>query len=153
MVSSYLRQHVEFDAPAVDDDNFRPFWRRRTRLDDLVADKSIGPREYLAAIAYRDLVERVGASAWGALRTETIDRATAGAEITGRASADRRLTAIRAKLGAFAARLVDLVVVVDMPWAELGRRYRVDPKTIRRWAIETLQLLAGVMAQTTEAPR
>lgn len=146
MVSSFLTQHVELDAPVVDEHHFRTFYRRRTRLDDLVADKSIGPREYLAAIAYRDLVETVNASAWGALRTERRDRSTSGIEAgIGRPNAAIQLDRIRKQLGVFAARLVDLVVVVDLPWAELGRRYRVDPKTIRRYAIKKLQLLAGVM--------
>ena len=146
MVSSFLTQHADLDAPVVDEGHFRTFWRRRTRLDDLVADKLIGPLEYRAALAYRDLVETVTASAWGALRTESIARSTAGVDaIIGRASAAVQLRQIRAQLGDFAARLVDLVVVSDLPWNELGRRYRIDPKTIKRYAITTLQLLASIM--------
>jgi hypothetical protein len=144
MVSTYLAQHAEFEAPAIDGEHFRPYWRRhnRTRLDDLVSEKVIGPREYLAAVAYRDLIARVVQSAWGGWRTETIDRSTSSPEGP---SAETRLADVRAQLGAFAAVLVDLVVVLDLPWNELGRRYRVDPKTIKRYAVTTLQLLAEVM--------
>jgi hypothetical protein len=147
MVSTYLAQHAEFEAPAIDGEHFRPYWRKqnRTRLDDLLAEKAIGTREYLAAILYRDLIARAVQSAWGGWRTETIDRSTSSLQINGRASAESRLADIRAQLGGFAAVLIDLVVVLDLPWRELGRRYRVDPKTIKRYAVTTLQLLAGVM--------
>jgi hypothetical protein len=145
MVSSFLTQHAELDAPVVDDRHFRTYWRRRTRLDDLVADKSIGPLEYRAALEYRDLVATVTASAWGGQRTESIDRSTAAnTAIIGHASASVRLDAVRAQLGD-RARLVYLVVVADIPWSVLGRLYRVDPKTIKRYAIRALRVLASVM--------
>lgn len=146
MVSTYLAQHAAFDAPAIDGEHFRPFFRRRTRLDDLRDEKAIGPRVYLAAILYRDLVEHVSGSARSALRTVVIDGSTSGLDADrARAKALVRLRDVRKQLGAFASILVDLVVVLDLPWRELGRRYRVDPKTIKRYAVTTLQLLAQIM--------
>lgn len=144
MVSTFLTQHAAFDAPAIDGEHFRPFYRRRTRLDDLRDEKAIAPRVYLAAMDYRDLVERVAQSAWGGWRVEMVDRSTSPPDGP---SAETRLADVRAQLGAFAAVLVDLVVIRDLPWNELGRRYRVDPKTIKRYAVTTLQLLAEVMAR------
>ena len=52
---------------------------------------------------------------------------------------------MRAQLGGDRARLVFLVVVTDIPWSVLGRAYRVDPKTIKRYAIRALRALASVM--------
>jgi hypothetical protein len=40
--------------------------------------------------------------------------------------------------------IVTAVVVEDLPWCELGKRYGVHAKTARAWAIEAIEVLATV---------
>lgn len=141
----------ELEAPLVDADHFRPFWRRSTQIDRLFADGSIGTLDYRAALAYRHLAKSIAAASWGALRVETSDRPSGhdGSAIH-RVSASQRLLWVRRRIGSPAARLCDQVIVADLPWAELGRRYELDPKTARVHAIAAIALLPAVMWDRTD---
>jgi hypothetical protein len=61
----------------------------------------------------------------------------------GRLEAVRTLVALRGELGEVVYTLVTLVAVEDASWAAIGRRFGVDPKTGRAWAITALQALAA----------
>jgi hypothetical protein len=136
----------ELEAPLVDADHFRPFWRRSTQIDRLFADGSIRTLDYRAALAYRHLAESIAAAAWGALRVETSDRPSGhDGSTVHRISASQRLVCVRREIGSAAARLCDQVIIADLPWAELGRRYELDPKTMRSRAIAAIALLPAVM--------
>ena len=120
----------ELEAPLVNADHFRPFWRRSTQIDRLFADGSIRTLDYRAALAYRlpcrvDRRRRLGgATGWR--------RATARPEHDGatvhRISASQRLQWVRLQIGSPAARLCDQVIIANLPWAELGRRYELEPE-------------------------
>ena len=139
--TTFYRQHALVEAPRIDTVTFRPYWsvRDRTRLDRLMADGSISLREWLAAIRFRDAVrylagERRGYKGGGAAqsRTVTIFRFDA------RALVQR----VRADLGPVATALVWTCAIDDLSWAAIGARFRVDPKTARRWTVAALQALA-----------
>jgi hypothetical protein len=150
MTRDWYRQHHELDAPAVDEHTFRPFYRRRTRIDVLVADHAIAPAVYRAAVTYRSLAERATAAAWGAREfdegRERMPRMPSPASID-RVAARHRLDRVRALIGAFATGLCDAVIIEDLPWSELGRRHRVDPKTVKAWAIAALETMAAAFAK------
>lgn len=149
MTRDFYRQHHELDAPEVDGQTFRPFWRRRSRIDTLLADSAIAPIVWRAAVAYRMLAEHSTAVAWGA--RETMDDGHSrivpltGQSVVDRLAARHRLEWIRRRLGSFGTRMINQVVIEDLPWSELGRRLAVDPKTARSWSITALQLLPAVM--------
>jgi hypothetical protein len=143
----FYRQHHELDAPTIDGVAFRPFYRRRSRIDSLVADAAITPIVWRAAVVYRGLAEHATAAAWGARDDESRDRMPRmpNAAMVDRVAARYRLQVIRRRIGTFATRMIDAIVVEDLPWAELGRRLIVDPKTARAWGITALQLLPPVV--------
>jgi hypothetical protein len=137
----------DLEAPLVDARHYRPFWRRRPQIDRLRDDRAIRPIDYRAAVEYRELAESIAARAWGAMRIDATDRRTGprdGATVR-HFHASQRLLWVRHQIGTFAARLCDQVIIADVAWAELGRRYHCDPKTARAWGIAAVQLLPAVM--------
>ena len=137
----------ELEAPLVDAGHFRPFWRRRLQIRRLYDDNAIRSIDYSAAVEYGDLAESIEATSWGGLRVETSNRPSGrhGGSTVHRVSASERLQRVRRRLGFEAARWCDQVIVADLPWAELGRRYRIDPKTAKVRAIEAIALLPAAM--------
>jgi hypothetical protein len=51
------RQHGPVEPPKIDGTAFKPFWKARTRVDQLAAAGAISAAEWTAAIAYRATVE------------------------------------------------------------------------------------------------
>jgi hypothetical protein len=150
--SAYYRQHVLVEQPRIDTVTFRPFWsvRDRTRLDRLMADGSISLREWLAAIRFRDAVrflagERRGYTGGGAAQS----RPAAIFRFDARALVSR----VRVELGAVATALVWSCAVDDLSWAATGARFRIDPKTARRWTVAALQALAMLEGRPVEHER
>jgi hypothetical protein len=145
-MNTYLAQHGEIEPPVIDGTAYRPFWRRRTRIEQLFGDGAIRIIDYRAALVYRGLAEAVAGEARAAMRTEPSDASGSrdGSRVR-HAGAAQRLMLVRQQIGGFAARLCDQVIIADLPWAELGRRYHVDPKTARAWAITAIAALPPVM--------
>jgi hypothetical protein len=146
--SPFYRQHHAVEAPRVDEHEFRLGWRRRTRLDVLLAAGAINGREYRRAVAFRSLCEAAysGATARSNWHKVFVDRGcrSPAPELTERqAAALARLAEIRAVLGALYPLLV-LVVIDDASWCEIGQHFDVDPRTARRWAAASIAALAAV---------
>lgn len=148
--SKFYQQHHAIDPPAIDAQSFRPYWRLRTRLDQLLLDGAISYPEWRAARLFRALCETALA---GAFRTQSLNRGDGdplgiALAATRRIDASRRLLAIRGHLGAPAAELLEKHLVDDLSWATLGQRLGVHPKTARTWAIAAVKALAAVIWST-----
>ena len=146
----YYQQHHALDAPKIDADSFRPFWRRRTHLDQLLIDRAIGIRQHRAGQRFRALAETAMS---GAYRTQSLDRGGSdrgdnlsnGVAIAAHLDALARLATIRAALGPFAFVLLEVHLVRDLNWRAIAARYHVTPRTARAWVIVALHGLADLL--------
>jgi hypothetical protein len=148
----YLAQHgAGIEAPRIDGEHFRPAWRRRSRIDKLLAKGSIGFAEYLAAQRYRSTHEIAFGSILksrgipdgaGARPGRGTGRATRLAPSERQVDAVARLDRVAGELGTVAVQLIELVVIADECWSKIAARLRCDPKTARKWTLLSLQALA-----------
>lgn len=140
--SKFFTQHHAVEPPAIDALAFRPFWHIRSRLDGLLIDEAISWQAWRAAVAFRTAAEIVLSETW---RSQwAIDRhqpGRSGVTIGRRVDAATRLRVIRHSLGEWKFTLLECHLVDDLSWSELGRKYRVHAKTVRRWTIAALNAL------------
>lgn len=148
--TAFAEQHAIIEAPRVDEDTFRPYWRivrPQTRLDRLRADGAISEDEWSAGRRFRHAVETL----LGTGVDRRYDREGGGDNgrssgivysLMHRHEAENFVRRVRAGIGPFAITLVWSCVVDDAPWATVGARLNVDAKTARRWTIVALQALA-----------
>jgi len=144
--SAFYRQHFALEAPEVDALSFRPFWRIRTRLDDLLHAGAITHREWFAGVMFRVFSETRYGAAYG---STSFDR-VGGSPIRDNASARRidagdRLNRVRAELGPDRIRLLEAHIVADANWRDIAEIWHVHPNTVRKWTIAALKALAEVM--------
>jgi hypothetical protein len=145
--SRYYTQHHAVEPPAIDALAFRPYWRRRTRLDRLLVNGVITEHEWRAAQHFRGLVEIIRAGDWPA---KAFDR---GAHVTGGSArgierqfdALARLVVLRRELGTFAVDVLEAHIVDDESWVVLAARWCVHPKTARAWTVTIVKALATVI--------
>jgi hypothetical protein len=145
--SKFFTQHHAVEAPTIDERSFRPFWRRRTRLDDLLSDKAINLFVWRAGVDYRALAEMRlmdDFPAKGFDQNETL-RAGSDIGIAHRIDTGGRITSINRELDKDHVRLLEAHLVDDLDWAELARRCRVHRTTARRKTIRALKALAEVV--------
>jgi hypothetical protein len=146
--SIFYTQHLGVEAPRLDGGAFRPYWTVRTRIDRLRADGAITEREWRAAVAFRSSLMIALRASWPPRR---LDGGTGcglpGRVLEVRLDALARLRRVRSTLGTFAAGLIEITLIDNESWADLGRRLGVDPKTARHWTVESLRALAMVGRQ------
>lgn len=146
--SKFYTQHHAVEAPVIDGREFRPFWRVRTRLDQLLADRAITFSMWRAGVTFRRLAELVLAGQWPA-KGPGLDGVKIGGgydiTVARRIDAIDRLGWIRLQLGGVAFDLLEAHAVDDVTWVELGKHYGVHAKTVRNWTIAALALLAEVI--------
>jgi hypothetical protein len=147
--SPQLHQHHAIEPPAIDYATFRVFWRIRTRLDTLLLDGAISFAVWRAGVAFRTAAEIVIRETWRSRMHETRvadvrTPAIAATMSVHRVDAANQLRAIRQALGDFAIDLLEMHLVEDVAWSELGRRCGVHSKTARNWTIAALQGLAAL---------
>lgn len=142
--SSFYRQHHAVEAPAIDGAEFRPYWRVWTRLDQLLADRAINSNQWRAGVEFRRIAELVLSDQW---KPPNLDRVGGGQDnmIPKRIDALKRKAYIRGALGSFAVDLLELHLVGDLPWVQLGEHYGVDRRTAREWTIVSLTALPYVV--------
>jgi hypothetical protein len=142
----YLRQHGRILDPAVDNRHFRTYFRRVSQLETLFRDRLISFSAYQAALILQRDAETVtcagfALSGWIEIgagehcrvpRLEMSERTTA---------ALARLAQAREMLGALYP-FIEGVAMLDLSWADLGRRYCASAKTVKSWAISALRALA-----------
>jgi hypothetical protein len=71
--TTFYRQHHVVEAPAIDEREFRPAWRVKTKLMLLVECSRIDRRQLEAAMAFKGWCEVIGrqrTSAWLAVRVD-----------------------------------------------------------------------------------
>ncbi|HEY2533942.1 MAG TPA: hypothetical protein VGJ20_39480 [Xanthobacteraceae bacterium] len=145
--NAYFRQHHAVEAPAIDALQFRPFWRVRSRLDQLLIDGAISVPEWRAGQVFRNLAERIISATW---RSQWVDRVHVPATnfdrgLAARADAFKQLAAIHAAMGGFAVNLLEAHIVNDERWKDMGGRLGVHPRTARQWTIAAVRALATVI--------
>jgi hypothetical protein len=138
-------------AEATSEVAMRTAWSIRTRLGQLFVDGLISRRELRVACWYRQSYERAFcgdlASSFGLLERPRQPHANG---IRRQDPQQRQLEAaefiahVRRELGTTVGGILDACVIADMPWCELGRRLGRDSKTAKKWATETVRLLARV---------
>jgi hypothetical protein len=139
----FLR-HFDVHAPIIDRQHFRNGWRFRPRLEALLTRKLIEPREFAAACAFRDAWERAaaGSSTRSALASIGIPSSSGGDTPIGSLDDARRIALVGQHLTRIEAVLVLGCVVLDVSWAELGRRLHVDETTVPRMTAPAVGRLA-----------
>jgi hypothetical protein len=146
--SPWRKQHGQVETPQIDGRAFRPYWRARSQLDKLASQGAITAREWRRADEFRRCYEHasgdIAASKADATFLDPHCRQRGRGEPAGsRLEAARKLARWRGELGEVAYSLVTMVAIEDACWAAIGRRFTVDPKTGRAWAITALQALAA----------
>lgn len=141
----YFAQHHALEAPAINEREYRPFFRVDTRLDQLCASHAISLETWHAAIRFRRSAEIVLAQQWPAKSLDRGGNAQASSVmIARRLDAANHIRSVSRAIGAFAVRLLEWHCVDDLPWDEIGQRLNVHRKTARSWTIVALNALAMV---------
>jgi hypothetical protein len=152
--SASYRQHHDVEAPQVDAAAFRQGWRVRSRLDVLLDEGAIEPRDYEAAAAFRRDWEIAFSERTPALmtfRSPSIGRVGSGP--VDRLAALARLRRIAEALGPFDCKILEQCCVLDLAWAAIGRAHQVADTTARRWTIAALRRLGELPAPERAARR
>jgi hypothetical protein len=142
--SPEFRRHFDVAPPAIDAREYRPAWRRETRLAGLVEAGRIGRETFVVACAWRQCAEAIGrvlVQRWTA-RTNGGILAGAGPTPT-QITAATVLRNAGAALGDYCVRILHDHLVEDLSWRELGQRLPVDPKTAKVRTIAALEALAA----------
>ncbi len=146
----FLRQHGEIEAPAINDQEFRPAWRRVSRLDQLLRDHVISGREWRCAQGFRSTYEQayrgtLSGQDWNAVYVDQHCRQRSQREPTESAlDAAGRLMTIRSTLGPCVFAMLVLIVVDDNSWTTIAKHFGVCPKTIKSWSVTALEALAAL---------
>jgi hypothetical protein len=146
--STEYRRHHRVEAPAVDQWEYRPGWRVKTGLDGLLEKGLINGPEYHRALRFRRSYEAahrgaMGGSTWGKVFTDPHCRRPQPEPTERELDAVARVRMVERSLGGLYGLLV-LVVVADARWAEIGRRFAVDPKTAKTWCAAAVAALAAL---------
>jgi hypothetical protein len=143
--SEAYRQHHDVTAPQVDARAFRQGWRVRSRLDVLLDEDAIEPRDYEAAATFRrdwEIAFSNRAPALMTFRSPSIGRVGAGP--VDRLAALARLRRVADALGPFDCKLLEQCCVLDLAWVAIGRTHQVADTTARRWTIAALRRLGAL---------
>lgn len=143
------RHHHEAEAPTIDDREFRPAWRRRSRLDKLLTSGAISPEQYRAGLAFRDSYEAAFAGSVRvpdllAVRLDKHCCRRSAPELSERqAQALTRLRVMEGSLGSLFVIAV-WVCVEDWKWCAIAQKLGVASSTAKRWGVIALAALAVV---------
>lgn len=142
--TDFYRQHHTVEAPAIDEREFRPGWRVKTKLMLLLETGRIDRRQFEAAAAFKGWCEAVGrqrTSTWLAVRVDG-GRRPEGLISTHQIDSARRLHDAGMALGRDRVKLLFWVIVDDLAWNRLGPRLGVSTKTATWRAVEAIDALA-----------
>jgi hypothetical protein len=141
--SVYFRQHQTVEAPVIDEREFRPAWRVKTKLMLLVECGRIDRRQLEAAMAFKGWCEVIGrqrTSAWLAVRVDG-GRRPEGLVSEHQIDAARRLAGVTTALRGERIRLLHWALVDDLPWTELGKRIGLSSRTTTCRVVEAIAAL------------
>jgi hypothetical protein len=144
----YLKQHQSLDQPEISARAFRQAWRVRSRIDKLLVAEEITGFEWRCASEFRTLHEVAFGSLLRAPRLDGTGRGS-GYRDTLRPgdqqrAALRRLRDLQARLDRDTVQLLELIIVMDLRWRELGKRLSCHACTAKRRAIAAIRRLATV---------
>ena len=143
--------HHDVDPPRVDPTAFRQGWRVRTRLDQLLGDKRIGPDEWRAATEFR--------AAWSIARERSsrgprlgiASAEDADTSVVARINAETSIRAVETAIGAVSFGLVVACVVEDLAWPAIGKHLGRHPETVRDWTVTAIRVLAAAWGRPGRA--
>jgi len=137
-----FRRHHSVEPPEISRREFRPGWRRKTRLAALVACGRLDRGEIEAALVWRSWYETLGR-----VRTQRwvarIDQASQPDALSQRELvAARSLKDASAAIGARRTRLLTALLIDDLPWTVMAKRFKCERHTIVEKCVEALIVLA-----------
>jgi hypothetical protein len=136
-------QHHDVEAPEISDREFRPGWRKKTRLHALVARGRLDRDEIEAALLWRGWVEIVGRVKTQHF-TGRIDQAPQpGTRTLRELQAARALKNASAAIGARRTQLLTALLVDDLPWTVMAKKFRCHQQTVVDRCVRALQALAS----------
>jgi hypothetical protein len=146
--SAEYQRHHQVEAPEIDHREFRPGWRRKTRLAALVACGRLGRDEIEAALLWRSWIEVVGR-----IKTQRfvarIDQAPRPGMLSRQELvAARSLQAASAAIGVRRTRLLTALLIDDLPWTTMAKRFRCHRTTAVEQCVEALEELARWLSRS-----
>jgi hypothetical protein len=142
--TAFYRQHHRVEAPAIDEREFRPAWRVKTKLMLLLECDRIDRRQLEAATAFKGWCEAIGrqrTSTWLAVRVDS-GRRPDGLITTNQIDAAGRLADATRTLGRERIRLLHWSLIDDLPWIEIGKRIGLHQRTAIVRVVEAIAALA-----------
>jgi hypothetical protein len=136
------RRHHDVLAPRIDSREFRPGWRRKTRLMGLVETGKIGRDELEAGLQWRRWCETIGRQRTQAWIARINQSPMPGIPAHHELAAARSLQMASAAVGPLRTSLLLWCLVDDLSWCDIGRRLRVQRQTAVKRVIEALEALA-----------
>jgi hypothetical protein len=135
--------------PQVDDAHFRPHWRAVDPVERLFDSRLISAKEKAAAGRFRTTYDAAFSStlkahSWDGIRAGRHCGGSAPLHSERQADALDRLAQIRRQLGGGCFAVVEAVLILELPWAALGRRLKRCPRTARTRAAAAIAALAAV---------
>jgi hypothetical protein len=152
--SGFYRQHHVVEARAIDEREFRPAWRIKTKLMLLLECERIDRRQLEAGLAFRGWCEAIGrqrTSAWLAVRVDG-GRRPDGLVTPHQIDAAHHLHNASLALGRERMKLLYWTIVDNLPWNRLGPRLELSTKTATGRAVEAVAALALWHAGETVPP-
>lgn len=134
--------------PRVDDAHFRPHWSAVDPVERLFEGRLISASEKAAAGRFRTTYDAafsstLRAQSWDGIRASRHHGAgSAPLHSERQADALDRLARIRRQLGGGCFAVVEAVLILELPWAEIGRKLRRCPRTAKSRAAAALAALA-----------
>lgn len=142
--TTFYRQHHTVEAPAVNEREFRPAWRVKTKLWLLLECARIDRRQLEAALAFRGWIEAIGrqrSSTWLALHVDG-GRQPEGVIAAHQLDAARHLHDAGQALGTDRLKLLYWAVVDDLSWVAIGKRIGLSKRTANCRVVEAIVALA-----------
>lgn len=133
--------------PRVDDAHFRPHWSAVDPVERLFEGRLISAKEKAAAGRFRLTYDAaftgtIKAHSWDGVRAGKHCRRSAPLQSERQADALDRLARIKRQLGTGCFAVVEAVLILELPWAEIGRRLRRCPRTAKSRAAAAIAALA-----------
>jgi hypothetical protein len=135
--------------PRVDTQFFRPHWSAVDPVERLFEGRLIGASEKAAAARFRTTYDRafsgtLKAHSWDGIRAGRHCAGSAPLHFERQADALDRLARIRKQLGSGCFAVIEAVLILELPFAEIGRRLRRCPRTAKTRAAAAIAALAAV---------
>jgi hypothetical protein len=135
--------------PRVDDTQFRLHWSAVDPVERLFEGRLISAREKAAAGRFRAtydaaFVDTLRAHSWDGVRSRRHCGGSAPLRSERQADALASLAQIRRQLGSGCFAVIEAVLILELPWTEIGRRLRRCPRTAKTRCAAAIAALAAI---------